>query len=126
MNKRLSYASQASREVMAKLASADEAKRGAAAAKNELEAFILSFRAALEDDEDMQLVTSEKQRTSFGAQLEKVEDWLYGDGEASTAAEFRRAFVSKTCAHSISHGSICRSRLGAGCVALCHTAFENA
>ena len=86
---------------MAKLASADEAKRGAAAAKNELEAFILSFRAALEDDEDLQLVTSEKQRTSFGAQLEKVEDWLYGEGEASTGAEFRWAFTSEIYSETI-------------------------
>lgn len=80
---------------MAKLAEADEAKRQAAAAKNELEAFILSFRAALEDDEDLKAVTSEKQRTKFGAQLEKMEDWLYDDGEKSTAPEFRRALNSK-------------------------------
>ena len=34
-------------------------------------------------------MTSEEQREAFAAQLTEAEDWLYGDGEAVEAAEYR-------------------------------------
>ena len=74
---------------MAKLAAADETKRAASGAKNALESYILSFRSALEDDKDLVSVTTEKERLKFGAQLEKMEDWLYDEGEHLAAPEFR-------------------------------------
>ena len=80
---------QASRAVMAGLRAADISKEETAAAKNALEEYILSFRSALAEDEDLKSVTKEAQRSKFGAELEKAEDWLYEEGEHASAAEYR-------------------------------------
>ena len=86
----MQYCTQNSRAVMEKLQRADEAKREAAAAKNELESYILATRARVLDDEVVAAVSTEKQRTAFAAQLDNAEDWLYEDGEHAPAAESRR------------------------------------
>lgn len=75
--------------MLAKLTEADETKSAASSAKNAMESYILSFRSALEDSADLVGVTTQEERTKFGAQLEKMEDWLYDEGEHSAAPEFR-------------------------------------
>jgi len=74
---------------MAALAAADAAKREAAGAKNALESYILSTRAAVNDDEAIALVTTEKERTQFVAALDAAEEWLYEGGEDAPAKEHR-------------------------------------
>lgn len=66
---------------------ADDAKRAAAHAKNDLESYIIGTRSALQDDEAVAAVTTDKQRDQFLAQLNDAEDWLYDAGENAPATE---------------------------------------
>ena len=43
----------------------------------------------VESGEDVAGVTTEDQREAFLGQLTEMEDWLYGEGEAVEAAEYR-------------------------------------
>ncbi len=43
------------------------------------------------DDDVVASVSTEKQRTALAAQLDKMEDWLYEDGEHAPAPESRCA-----------------------------------
>ena len=71
----------------------DERQRAQAAqAKNELEAYIISTQGRLEDEE-VQAVTTDKQRQAFAKDLGKVEEWLYDQGEHEQASVFRSAHV---------------------------------
>lgn len=51
----------------------------------------------LESDEVLQKVTTEDQRSEFLSQLNDMEDWLYGDGDAATALEYRSARIGAAC-----------------------------
>ena len=67
----------------------DERQRAQAAqAKNELEAYIISTQGRL-DDEEVEAVTTAKQRQAFKKDLGKVEEWLYDQGEHEQASVFR-------------------------------------
>lgn len=78
---------------MQQLQQAEQSRAAAAQAKNELEAYIISTQGRLGDDEEVQAVTSDKQRTAFQTDLSKVEDWLYDQGEHEQAPVFR--FVNR-------------------------------
>ncbi len=43
----------------------------------------------VESDESLAKVTTEAQREAFLSQLNDMEDWLYGDGDAASAKEYR-------------------------------------
>ena len=91
---------QDSRKVLDKLARDEAARKEASKAKNELEAYIISFSSKLSEDEAIQSVTTEEQRSEFSETLLKAEDWLYSEGEdAQTADIFRQAI----CLDKISH-----------------------
>ena len=73
-----------------KLARDEAARREASIAKNELESYIISFSSRMSDDEAIEAITTEQQRSEFLEQLTKAEDWLYSEGEdAQTADIFR-------------------------------------
>jgi hypoxia up-regulated 1 len=70
-------------------------KRDNAAAKNDLESYIIKTREAIETDELLIKVSTEEQRTAFVEKLTAMEDWLYSDeGEGQGAAEFRAKLKS--------------------------------
>lgn len=79
----------ASINVLDELRKTDEAKRAQEAAKSNLEAYIYSTRAKLED-EDIQTVTTEEEREAFKDELMDKEDWLYMDGADSTTEVFKK------------------------------------
>ena len=68
---------------------AEVSKAQAAQAKNELEAYIISTQGRLGDDEEVQAVTTDKQRQAFQKDLSQVEEWLYDQGEHEQASVFR-------------------------------------
>lgn len=78
---------------MQQLQQAEQSRAAAAQAKNDLEAYIISTQARLADDEEVQAVTTNKQRIAFQADLSKVEDWLYDQGEHEQAPVFRYGVV---------------------------------
>ena len=45
----------------------------------------------VESDESLAKVTTEAQRSAFLAQLNEVEEWLYGDGDTASSVEYRWA-----------------------------------
>ena len=75
---------------MARLAKEEHARREASRLKNELEAYIIAFSGRLSGDEEVEKVTTEKQRSEFSDHLLKAEDWLYGDGENEQSADVFR------------------------------------
>ncbi|EFN50467.1 hypothetical protein CHLNCDRAFT_142658, partial [Chlorella variabilis] len=79
----------ASRGVLRRLRAADQAKRETAKARNDLESYVIGTRDKVEGGEEVAGVSTEAQREAFLAQLAEVEDWLYGDGEAVGAEEYR-------------------------------------
>ncbi|KAL3157632.1 hypothetical protein ABBQ32_012079 [Trebouxia sp. C0010 RCD-2024] len=79
----------AGKQRMQQLQQAEQSRAAAAQAKNDLEAYIISTQARLADDEEVQAVTTNKQRIAFQADLSKVEDWLYDQGEHEQAPVFR-------------------------------------
>ena len=90
-------APQAGRQRMQQLQQAEQSRAAAAQAKNELEAYIISTQGRLGDDEEVQAVSSDKQRTAFHADLGKVEEWLYDQGEHEQAPVFRCEHTSSQC-----------------------------
>lgn len=79
-----------STSTLARWVQTETVKRDNAAAKNELESYIIKTREAIETDELLIKVSTEEQRTAFVEQLTAMEDWLYSDeGEGQGAAEFR-------------------------------------
>ena len=82
---------QAGKQKMDQMRQAETNRAEAAQAKNELEAYIISTQSALSGDEDIQAVTTSKQRDTFHADLSKVEEWLYDQGEHEQAPLFRQA-----------------------------------
>lgn len=82
---------QAGKQKMDQMRQAETNRAEAAQAKNELEAYIISTQSALSGDEDVQAVTTSKQRDTFHADLTKVEEWLYDQGEHEQAPLFRQA-----------------------------------
>lgn len=68
---------------------AEMSKAQAAQAKNELEAYIISTQGRLGGDEEVQAVTTDKQREAFQTELSEVEEWLYDQGEHEQASVFR-------------------------------------
>ncbi len=77
---------------MQQLQQAEVSKAQAAQAKNELEAYIITTQGRMADDEEVEAVTTDKQRQSFRKELSKVEDWLYDQGEHEQAPVFRFEF----------------------------------
>ena len=78
---------EASTKVLTNLRDIDEAKRKQEAAKSNLEAYIYAIRAKLDED-DIQVVTTEEQRSEFKDELMDKEDWLYMDGADSATDVF--------------------------------------
>ena len=79
----------ASIKVLDELRKIDEAKREQEAAKSNLESYIYSTRAKLDEDE-IQAVTTEEQREALKEELMEKEDWLYMDGAHASAAEYKK------------------------------------
>ena len=79
----------ASIKVLDELRKIDEAKREQEAAKSNLEAYIYSTRAKLDEDE-IQAVTTEEEREALKEELMEKEDWLYMDGAHATAKEYKK------------------------------------
>lgn len=69
-------------------------KRENSRAKNDLESYIINTREALETNGMLLQVTTEEQRMKFLEQLTDMEDWLYSDGEAEAAAEFKKRLAT--------------------------------
>ncbi|WOL02890.1 heat shock 70 kDa protein 17-like [Canna indica] len=67
----------------------DAERRKTAELKNSLEEYIYSTREKIEDNSEVEKVSSEEQRRSFVEKLSEVQDWLYTDGEDASATEFR-------------------------------------
>ncbi|KAK9813694.1 hypothetical protein WJX73_003926 [Symbiochloris irregularis] len=80
----------ASRGLLASLASADVARAETAAAKNDLEAYILATGTHVGSDEEVQSVSTEAQREQLQALLSEAEDWLYMEGADEPADVFRK------------------------------------
>lgn len=84
-----------SKATLAAWVRAETIKRDTAAAKNDLESYIIKTREAMETDELLMKVTTEEQRISFIEQLTAMEDWLYSDeGESQAAPEFKSKLKS--------------------------------
>ncbi|CAG9462029.1 unnamed protein product [Pedinophyceae sp. YPF-701] len=88
------------------LARRDAVKRETAKAKNDLESFIITVVDKLEMDEAVVAVTTEDQRSKLQAELTAIEDWLYSDGDSSSAAEFRKQLA---LAHGAADGVLLRA-----------------
>ena len=82
---------------MQQLQEAEQSRAAAAQAKNELEAYIISTQGRIGDDEEVQAVTTDMQRASFQADLGRVEEWLYDQGEHEQASVFRHASCFVPC-----------------------------
>lgn len=68
----------------------DKARQEAAAAKNDLESYILKSSSLLQGDEDIMQVSTEAEREELSSKLLQEEDWLYMDGADAEADEFSR------------------------------------
>ncbi|RMZ56792.1 hypothetical protein APUTEX25_002881 [Auxenochlorella protothecoides] len=77
-----------SRAVLARLAARDTAKRAAAQAKNDLEAYVLEAASWSAEDEDVKAVARAGELATLGQALEEAEDWLYGEGDAAGSEEY--------------------------------------
>lgn len=66
----------------------DKARQEAAAAKNDLESYILKSSSMLQGDEDVLQVSTEEEREQLSSRLLEAEDWLYMDGADAEADEF--------------------------------------
>ncbi|KAL6776251.1 HSP70G [Auxenochlorella protothecoides x Auxenochlorella symbiontica] len=77
-----------SRAVLARLAARDTAKRAAAQAKNDLEAYVLEAASWSAEDDDVKAVARAGELATLGQALEEAEDWLYGEGDAAGSEEY--------------------------------------
>ncbi len=91
---------------MQQLQQAEVSKAQAAQAKNELEAYIITTQGRMADDEEVEAVTTDKQRQSFRKELSKVEDWLYDQGEHEQAPVFRFVLRSRHWSVSVNRASL--------------------
>ncbi|XP_073000224.1 heat shock 70 kDa protein 17 [Typha latifolia] len=66
----------------------DAERRRTAELKNNLEEYIYSTREKLEDNLEIEKVSTEQERQSFVEKLSEVQEWLYMDGEDAPASEF--------------------------------------
>lgn len=67
----------------------DSDRRRTAELKNNLEGYIYATREKLDSSEELEKVSTSKDRQSFVEKLEEVQEWLYTDGEDATASEFQ-------------------------------------
>ncbi|XP_074558415.1 heat shock 70 kDa protein 17-like [Curcuma longa] len=67
----------------------DAERRRTAELKNSLEEYIYSTREKIEDNVEVEKVSSEEERRSFADKLSEVQEWLYTDGEDASANEFK-------------------------------------
>ncbi|KAG6477936.1 hypothetical protein ZIOFF_061368 [Zingiber officinale] len=67
----------------------DAERRRTAELKNSLEEYIYSIREKIEDNVEVEKVSSEEERRSFTDKLSEVQEWLYTDGEDASANEFK-------------------------------------
>ncbi|CAM9929756.1 unnamed protein product [Pylaiella littoralis] len=72
------------------LKAADNVRRETAQAKNDLESYILKVRAALRDDTNLEMISTEEQRDEAIALSTEQENWLYDDGWDMDAATYRK------------------------------------
>ena len=82
---------------MQQLQQAEQQRAAAAQAKNELEAYIISTQGRISDDEEVEAVSTDKQRNSFLTELGQVEEWLYDQGEHEQAPIFRLRSATTSC-----------------------------
>ncbi|CAM6106158.1 unnamed protein product [Calypogeia fissa] len=69
-------------------------KRKTAEAKNSLEAYIYATKDKLDSVENIETVSTEKQRDALREELSEGEDWLYMDGENASAEEFQKKLAA--------------------------------
>ncbi|CAL9762617.1 unnamed protein product [Musa acuminata subsp. burmannicoides] len=67
----------------------DAERRITAELKNSLEEYIYSTREKIEDNNEVEKISSEEERHSFVEKLTEVQEWLYTDGEDASAGEFK-------------------------------------
>lgn len=77
-----------SRDKLAELQRLDEYRAAKAAAKNNLESYVLQLRAKFNDDDDLALVCTEEKREELVAEAYRLEDWLYDEGYDEEAAVY--------------------------------------
>jgi len=77
-----------SRDKLAELQRLDEYRAAKAAAKNNLESYVLQLRAKFNDDDDLALVCTEEKREELVAEAYRLEDWLYDEGYDEEAAAY--------------------------------------
>eukprot|EP00195_Chlamydomonas_chlamydogama_P003215 CAMPEP_0202919692 /NCGR_PEP_ID=MMETSP1392-20130828/76466_1 /ASSEMBLY_ACC=CAM_ASM_000868 /TAXON_ID=225041 /ORGANISM="Chlamydomonas chlamydogama, Strain SAG 11-48b" /LENGTH=990 /DNA_ID=CAMNT_0049613149 /DNA_START=318 /DNA_END=3290 /DNA_ORIENTATION=+ len=83
-----------SQSIISAWVKAEAIKRETAAAKNDLESYIIKTREKLETDDRVKKVTTEELRVKFTEQLTEMEDWLYMDGDNEQAVEYRKRLRS--------------------------------
>lgn len=106
---------------MQQLQQAEQSRAAAAQAKNELEAYIITTQGRLGDDKEVQAVSSDKQRIGFQADLGKVEEWLYDQGEHEQAPVFRCDYThpaNTSDPSMIALLTVCTCECECGCVGL--------
>jgi len=74
---------------------ADKAKKENEEAKNGLESWVIDTRARLNDEEELEQVSTEGWREKFKETLEEAEDWLYEGGEGGGANANKTLFNAK-------------------------------
>jgi len=77
-----------SRDKLAELQRLDEYRAAKAAAKNNLESYVLQLRAKFNDNDDLALVCTEEKREELVAEAYRLEDWLYDEGYDEEAAVY--------------------------------------
>lgn len=79
-----------SRKRLTRLDEIDRSRRAQEAALNSLEAYMLSVKNKLVDDEQqLSVVSTDEDRQAVVAMCDEVEEWLYGDGRDATVAVYK-------------------------------------
>merc|ERR1719313_1941016 len=73
----------------------DRAKKENEEAKNGLEGWVIDTRARINDEEELERVSTETWREKFKETLEEAEDWLYEGGEGGGANANKTQFTAK-------------------------------
>ncbi|EOD36823.1 hypothetical protein EMIHUDRAFT_462358 [Emiliania huxleyi CCMP1516] len=71
------------------LLKAEGIRKANAAAKNDVESYVINTRDQLSSDEAYSAVSTEDERASISAEFEKAEDWLYEEGRDLAAKEYK-------------------------------------
>jgi hypothetical protein len=63
-------------------------RKSNAAAKNDVESYIINTRDTLASDDTYSTISTEEERASISSELERAEDWLYEEGREMDAKAY--------------------------------------